>query len=98
MGWNWRKSLRFGPLRVNLTKSGVGYSVGLPGIRLGKDAKGRKYQSVNIPGSGIYRRDYASTQPNASNQPNRPWFTAPRLYLIGLVFLALLWVVTKIFS
>jgi hypothetical protein len=64
MGWNFRRSLRLGPLKINLSKSGVGYSVGLPGVRLGTDAKGRKYQSLNIPGTGIYRRDYASPDPN----------------------------------
>lgn len=98
MGWNWRRSLRLGPLRINLTKRGVGYSVGLPGIRLGTDAKGRKYQSLNIPGTGIYRRDYASAEDDPTKQPSSLWFTAPRLYIIGLVFLALLWVVIKIFS
>jgi hypothetical protein len=98
MGWNWRRSLRFGPLKINLSKSGVGYSVGLPGVRLGTDAKGRKYQSLNIPGTGIYRRDYASSQANPTNQPSGRWFTAPRLYIIGLVFLALLWAIIKFFS
>lgn len=98
MGWNWRRSLRFGPLKVNLSKSGVGYSVGLPGVRLGTDAKGRKYQSLNIPGTGIYRRDYASPQSIPTKQARGSWFTAPRLYIIGVVLLALLWVIIKISS
>ena len=98
MGWNWRRSLRFGPLKVNLSKRGVGYSVGLPGIRLGTDAKGRKYQSLNVPGTGIYRRDYASSQSNPTTQPGDKWFAAPRLYMIGFVFLALLWAIVKFFS
>jgi hypothetical protein len=60
MGWNLRRSVNFGPLRVNLSKSGVGYSVGTRGLRVGKDAAGRTYRSLSIPGTGIYRRDYLS--------------------------------------
>src|SRR4051812_7370225 len=74
MGWNWRKSIRMGPLRVNLSKSGVGYSIGVPGLRLGKDAKGRSYRSVGLPGTGIYRRDYLA---NAVKHPAKPSTTAP---------------------
>jgi hypothetical protein len=58
MGWSFRRSARFGPLRLNLSKSGIGYSVGFRGFRIGKDAKGRNYSQASIPGTGIYRRDY----------------------------------------
>ena len=68
MSWGIRRSVNFGPLRVNLSKSGIGYSVGTRGFRLGKDAKGRKYRAMSIPGTGIYRRDYLST-PKHSNPP-----------------------------
>jgi hypothetical protein len=99
MAWNFRKSLRFGPLRINLSKSGVGYSVGLPGVRLGRDAKGRKYQSLNIPGTGIYRRDYTSTQPNVPPRLTpTSWFAAPKLYVLGLALLIALWVIVKLLS
>jgi hypothetical protein len=99
MSWNWRKSLRFGPFKINLSKSGVGYSLGLPGYRLGTDAKGKKYQQVSVPGTGIYRRDYSSAQSNAPGQPSSTsWFAAPKLYVIGLVFLAVLWALIKILS
>jgi hypothetical protein len=53
MGWSFRRSFRFGPFRVNLSKSGVGYSVGTRGIRVGEDSEGRRYRSLNIPGTGI---------------------------------------------
>jgi hypothetical protein len=97
MGWNWRRSLRFGPLKINLSKSGVGYSVGIRGARLGTDAKGRKYQSLNLPGTGIYRRDYASSQTSTANQSSGRWLAAPRIYFVGLLLLALLWFILKIF-
>ena len=62
MGWNFRRSIRFGPFRLNLSKKGVGASVGIPSVRVGQDASGRRYSQVSIPGTGIYRRDYASVK------------------------------------
>jgi hypothetical protein len=59
MGWNWRKVLNFGPLRVNLSKKGVGYSVGVRGFRVGRDAKGQDYSQTSVPGTGIYKRTYS---------------------------------------
>ena len=103
MGWNLRRSVNFGPLRINFSKSGVGYSVGTRGLRLGKDAAGRTYSSLSIPGTGIYRRDYLSnarpqiTVPTTplnpalvqnSSQPRRTLAAAIRLVLcIGGAFL-----------
>ena len=58
MGWNFRRSVNVGPFRMNFSKSGIGYSVGTRGLRIGKDGKGRRYSSVSIPHTGIYRRDY----------------------------------------
>lgn len=40
MGWYLRKSLRFGPLRFNLSKSGIGTSIGVKGLRVGTGPKG----------------------------------------------------------
>jgi hypothetical protein len=40
MGWYLRKSLRLGPLRFNLSKSGIGTSVGVKGLRIGTGPKG----------------------------------------------------------
>lgn len=39
MGFNFRKSVKIGPARVNLSKSGVGYSVGAGGFRYTKSPK-----------------------------------------------------------
>ena len=39
MGLNFRKSIKIGPARINLSKSGVGYSVGAGGIRYTKSPK-----------------------------------------------------------
>jgi Protein of unknown function (DUF4236) len=72
MGWNFRRSLNLGPLRLNLSTSGVGYSVGGRGFRLGKDAKGRVYSACGIPGTGIYRRDYLQTAAAIPPTPSSP--------------------------
>jgi hypothetical protein len=53
MGWSYRKSVNLGPFRVNLSKSGVGYSVGGAGFRTGKSARGRRYSSFSVPGTGL---------------------------------------------
>jgi hypothetical protein len=62
MGWNWRKRFTFGPVRINLSKKGLGYSLGARGFRMGQDAQGKGYTHTSIPGTGIYRRDYSKTQ------------------------------------
>jgi len=73
VGWNLRRSVNFGPLRINFSKSGVGYSVGGRGLRIGKDAVGRTYSSLSIPGTGVYRRDYlSSARPQIKLQPTLP--------------------------
>lgn len=59
MGWGFRKSINFGPLRINASKSGLGYSIGGRGFRVGRDARGRQYRSLSIPGTGIFNRTYA---------------------------------------
>jgi hypothetical protein len=60
MGFYYRKSVNLGPFRVNLSKSGVGYSVGGRGFRVGTTSRGRKYTSFSIPGTGIgYRKSGA---------------------------------------
>ena len=43
MGFTYRKSVNLGPFRVNLSKSGLGYSVGGRGFRVGTTARGKKY-------------------------------------------------------
>jgi len=63
MAWSFRRSINLGPLRINASKLGLGYSVGVPGFRVGKDARGRSYTSASIPGTGIYNRTYLKGQP-----------------------------------
>ena len=53
MGFRFRKSINLGPIRINLSKSGVGYSVGTKGARITKTAKGSTRTTLSIPGTGI---------------------------------------------
>lgn len=53
MGFYIRKSLRAGPFRFNLSKSGVGVSVGVPGFRVGTGPRGNY---VHMGRGGVYYR------------------------------------------
>jgi hypothetical protein len=53
VGWYLRKSLGFGPLRINLSKSGLGGSVGVKGLRVGTGPRGRYLHAGR---GGLYYR------------------------------------------
>ena len=56
MGFQYRKSIGLGPFRVNIGKSGVGYSVGGRGFRTGVNARGKRYTTFSLPGTGVSYR------------------------------------------
>lgn len=53
MGLRFRKSINIGPLRINFSKSGIGFSLGVKGFRISKSAKGKTQATVSLPGTGI---------------------------------------------
>lgn len=53
MGLRFRKSINLGGARINISKSGVGGSIGTKGARITKTANGRTRKTVGIPGTGI---------------------------------------------
>lgn len=54
MGLRFRKSIKIAPgIKLNLSKSGVGMSVGTKGARVSFNSKGRVTKTVGIPGTGI---------------------------------------------
>ena len=53
MGVRFRKSKKLGPFRFTLSKSGIGVSAGVKGLRVTKSASGRVRTTVSIPGTGI---------------------------------------------
>jgi len=69
MGVRFRKSIKAGPVRVNLSKSGVGYSVGGKGFRVAKKANGGVRTTASIPGTGIsYVSDSGGGRKTAAGQ------------------------------
>ena len=59
MGMRFSKSINLGGgLRMNLSKSGVGFSAGTKGFRVTKTAKGRTRTTASIP--GLYKNDNAN--------------------------------------
>jgi hypothetical protein len=70
MGFYYRKSVNLGPFRVNIGKSGLGFSVGGRGFRVGTSSCGRKYTSLSIPGIGVgYRKSGAGCLVLAAGVP-----------------------------
>lgn len=53
MGLRFRRSIKAGPIRINLSKSGIGFSAGVKGARITKPAKGKARTTVGIPGTGL---------------------------------------------
>lgn len=53
MGLRFRKSFTIGPLRINVSKSGIGFSLGVKGFRVSRSAKGKKTATVSLPGTGL---------------------------------------------
>ena len=54
MGFRYRKSINLGGgFRINLSKSGIGYSWGVKGYRVTKTAKGTTRTTASIPSTGI---------------------------------------------
>jgi hypothetical protein len=83
MAWRFRRSLKLGPLRLNFSKSGIGYSAGVRGFHVGQNAKGTPYTAVSIPGTGMYNRQYYGAsktiaQSPAAQNPDSPTSAPPQ--------------------
>lgn len=72
MGYRFRKSINLGGgFKINLSKSGIGYSWGIPGLRYTKLANGRERHTYSIPGTGIsYVEDVSSGKKHQNNTQN----------------------------
>ena len=67
MGLKWRKSMSVGPIRANVSNSGVGWSINLGLCRLGLNAQGRLYFSAGIRGQGCITRQILMMRANLRN-------------------------------
>lgn len=70
MGFRYRKSINLGGgFRINISKSGIGYSWGVKGYRITKTAKGTVRRTVSIPGTGIsYTEESRVGQPRSTQK------------------------------
>lgn len=69
MGFRYRKSINLGGgFKINLSKSGIGYSWGTKGYRIGKTARGTTRRTYSIPGTGI---SYVNETGNRNRNRNR---------------------------
>ena len=81
MGFYLRKSFRAGPIRFNLSKSGIGASFGVTGARVGLSSQGRPY--VHGGRGGIYYRKTLGGgrrrqgEPAGADGPDTPELVAP---------------------
>lgn len=53
MGMRFRKSINLGGARINLSKSGIGFSLGTKGARITKKTNGGKRTTLSVPGTGL---------------------------------------------
>lgn len=54
LGFGFRKSFKIAPgVRLNISKSGIGASVGVKGLRYGINSRGQRRTTASIPGTGI---------------------------------------------
>ncbi len=94
MGFRFRKSFGAGPFRVNLSKSGIGYSVGGKGFRFTKKAGGGTRTTASIPGTGIsYVKDSSGNKKYSANpQPNDPQMAKNPSCQVTMTELVLAWI------
>src|ERR1051326_5485166 len=74
MGWYLRKSFGKGPFRLNLSKSGLGYSFGVRGARIGVNARGTY---VRLGRGGVYYQKYLDTNPTSPSPTPAPLAPSP---------------------
>lgn len=85
MGLSYRKSISAGPFRFNVSGSGIGVSVGVPGFRVGTGPRGN-YVSIS-KGGFTYRATLPSPsgkpQPRSNTPAVRPVTTSPDTATVG---------------
>jgi len=80
MGWFLRKSFSFGPVRLNLSKSGLGYSVGVKGARVGFGPRGNY---IHMGRYGVYyRQSLSPPAPDSQIRTPTPLQPSPQGTLI----------------
>jgi hypothetical protein len=69
MGLRFRKSIKLGGgFRINISKSGIGYSWGMKGVRITKTTKGNVRGTIGISGTGLYYSEEISHKRKTNKQ------------------------------
>lgn len=83
MAFRARKSVKLGPgARLNLSKTGIGASVGPRGARYSVHSSGRRTTSVGVPGSGV---GYVKTRGGGASRKASAGRTAPAAAAPGTI-------------
>jgi hypothetical protein len=79
MGFRFRRSINLGGgFKINLSKSGIGYSWGTKGYRISRTARGTTRRTYSIPGTGIsYVDESGSRNRNRSQRRNQNRISQP---------------------
>ena len=74
MVFRYRKSINLGGgFKINISKSGIGYSWGVPGYRITKTARRNTKKTYSIPGTGLSYVDetgHKRTKTTPASQPS----------------------------
>lgn len=65
----FRRSIGNRWFRLNFTKTGVGWSAGVPGFRVSRRSSGLQQETVSIPGTGVFWRRRRRAPPVTSVHP-----------------------------
>jgi hypothetical protein len=82
MGFYLRKSLSFGPLRFNLSSSGVGVSAGVKGFRVGTGPRGNY---IHAGMGGLYYRQTLGSNRRTTRRELAPSYSPPREVQTGTI-------------
>jgi hypothetical protein len=85
MGISFKKSIKIDPVKVNMSKSGVGTLVGRKDARVGINAKGGDYVSTGI--NGVYYRETLGS-PNGKSSPGGTAYGNIRHKLVDMIVIA----------
>jgi hypothetical protein len=78
MGFRFRKSVKLFPgVRVNFSKTGVGFSAGVPGARYTKRADGKNQTTYSLPGTGISHVTVESSDSSAPEEHSHKTAACP---------------------
>lgn len=84
MGTRFRKSVKLGPFRINLSKSGVGWSVGNKYARYTRKANGGTRVTTTLPGTGIsHVEELGRSRGSAQRVREEPFLPKEQDYLIA---------------